>query len=94
MVMNIFERELAGEIISPSDPDFPLIHEKIARAFELTSRLNALPFGSPETADILAELFGSPPRSVRKALTAVLYGFREKYKDRQKLYDTTVLHLL
>ena len=60
MVMNIFERELAGEIISPSDPDFPLIHEKIARAFELTSRLNALPFGAPETSDILAELFGSP----------------------------------
>lgn len=60
MVMNIFERELAGEIISPSDPDFPLIHKTIVRAFELTSRLNALPFGSPETADILAELFGSP----------------------------------
>ncbi len=27
--MNIFERELAGEMISPSDPDFPPILEVI-----------------------------------------------------------------
>lgn len=42
MKVNIFERELAGETISPSDPDFPLIHEVIHHAFELTSKLNRL----------------------------------------------------
>lgn len=56
--MNIFERELAGEMISPSDPDFPLILEVIHHAFELTSKLNRLDYGDIKIKEILHELFG------------------------------------
>ncbi|MDE6834068.1 MAG: sugar O-acetyltransferase [Ruminococcus sp.] len=56
--MNIFERELAGEIISPSDPDFPPVHEVIHHAFELTSELNRLNYGDKKSREILRELFG------------------------------------
>lgn len=56
--MNIFERELAGETISPSDPDFLPILEVIHHAFELTSKLNRLDYGDTKTKEILHELFG------------------------------------
>lgn len=56
--MNIFERELAGGTISPSDPDFPPIHEVIHHAFELTSKLNRLDYGDARAKEILYELFG------------------------------------
>ena len=56
--MNIFERELAGEKISPSDPDFPPILEVIHHAFKLTSKLNRLDYGDEKAKEILHELFG------------------------------------
>lgn len=56
--MNIFERELSGEIISPSDPEFPPILEVIHHAFELTSKLNSLNYGDQKAKEILCELFG------------------------------------
>ncbi len=56
--MNIFERELAGETISPSDPDFQPILEVIHHAFKLTSKLNRLDYGDEKAKKILHELFG------------------------------------
>lgn len=56
--MNIFERELAGETISPADPDFPSVHEVIHNAFRLTSTLNRLDYGNKKINEILCELFG------------------------------------
>ena len=56
--MNIFERELAGETISPSDPDFPPVHEVIHNAFKLTSKLNRLDYGDEKAREVLCELFG------------------------------------
>ncbi|GGG33563.1 hypothetical protein [Hymenobacter glacieicola] len=38
----IFERELAGEVISLDDPDYPQIYAIIRRAIHLTSELNAM----------------------------------------------------
>lgn len=58
--MNIFERELAGEIISPQEPDFPQIHAVIERAFELTWELNTLNRTDPRVRELLRELFGKP----------------------------------
>lgn len=57
--MNIFERELAGEVISPtSEPEFHLILDVINRAFELTTELNQLNYSNPRVREIMKELFG------------------------------------
>lgn len=56
--MTIFERELAGEMISPMDSDFPEILSVIEHAMELTTQLNQLYFKDPNVRPILAELFG------------------------------------
>lgn len=57
--MHIFERELAGEMISPADPDFPEILSVIDRAMELTTQLNQLHYKDPNVRPILGELFGA-----------------------------------
>lgn len=56
----IFERELAGETITPSDPDYPELMSMIERAFSLTTRLNALHYKHSDIQTILSELFGRP----------------------------------
>lgn len=56
----IFERELAGEVISPADPEFGKIYAVIEQAFSLTTRLNSLHFQDPAVRTILEELFGRP----------------------------------
>jgi acetyltransferase-like isoleucine patch superfamily enzyme len=38
----IFERELAGEVISLDDPDYPQIYAVIRKAIRITSELNAM----------------------------------------------------
>lgn len=38
----IFERDLAGEIISLDDPDYPQIYAVIRKAIRITSQLNAM----------------------------------------------------
>lgn len=38
----IFERELAGELISLDDPDYPQIYAVIRKAIRITSELNAM----------------------------------------------------
>lgn len=56
--MNIFERELAGDVISPSkEPEFNLILGVINKAFELTTELNKLNYSNPKARQILKELF-------------------------------------
>lgn len=57
--MDIFERELAGEVISPSEEaDFHLILNVINRAMELTTELNQLDYQHPRVREILEDLFG------------------------------------
>lgn len=56
----IFNRELEGKTISPSDPDYGELFSVIKQAFALTTRLNNLHYEDPEVRTILAELFGSP----------------------------------
>jgi len=56
--MNIFERELSGEVISPnSEPEFHLLLDVINRAFELTTELNKLDYRSTRVREIMTELF-------------------------------------
>ena len=55
--MDIFERELAGEMISPADVGFEKILAVIDQAFELTTELNQLGYKNPRTREILNQLF-------------------------------------
>ena len=55
---NIFERELAGEVISPQDPDYHLILDRINTALELTTELNKYDYKAPQVREILKKLFG------------------------------------
>lgn len=55
---NIFERELAGEMISPNDPDYSKILSRIEQALALTARLNQLNYQDAEVRELLAKLFG------------------------------------
>lgn len=55
---SIFERELAGEMISPADPEYGEILSVINHALELTTKLNVLSYQNPKVREILAELFG------------------------------------
>lgn len=60
MMNTIFERELAGETITPDDSDYPEIIVAIEHAFSLTAQLNGLYYKHPDVQMILAELFGHP----------------------------------
>lgn len=56
---NIFERELKGEVISPTkEPDFHLILDVINHALKLTTELNQLNYSNPRAKALLKELFG------------------------------------
>jgi acetyltransferase-like isoleucine patch superfamily enzyme len=53
----IFERELAGELISLDDPDYPQIYAIIRKAIRLTSELNAMTVDSNEQVNrVFSEL--------------------------------------
>lgn len=54
---DIFERELAGEMIPINDPEFYKILEVINQAFELTSKLNVLAPSDAKVREILKKLF-------------------------------------
>lgn len=57
--MDIFKRELSGEVISPSkEKDFPLILDRINLALQLTTKLNQLDYRDPKVREILSALFG------------------------------------
>ncbi len=56
---DIFERELAGEMISTSDSEYYKILEIINHAFELTNKLNTLAPSDSKVREILKELFGN-----------------------------------
>lgn len=68
--MNIFERELAGETISPADPDFPPVLEVIHHAFKLTSKLNRLDYG--DTKELVVQVVTMI--AVAVALRFALFG--------------------
>ncbi|UOQ52212.1 sugar O-acetyltransferase [Hymenobacter cellulosivorans] len=58
---SIFERELAGEVISLDDPDYPQIYAIIRKAIRLTSELNALTVESNEQVNrVFSELINKP----------------------------------
>ncbi|PJJ60920.1 sugar O-acetyltransferase [Hymenobacter chitinivorans] len=58
---SIFERELAGEVISLDDPEYPLIYAIIRKAIRLTSELNALTVESNEQVNrVFSELINKP----------------------------------
>lgn len=55
---DILIRELRGEPISPDDPEFYKILERINGALDLTAELNQLKYKDPETARIIEKLLG------------------------------------
>lgn len=56
--MDIFERELAGEVIDPqTDPEFDKFLAVQRRSYELTHKLNTLPYLGDEMKPVLKELF-------------------------------------
>ena len=60
-VTDIFERELAGEVISLDDPDYPQIYAVIRRAIRLSSELNALRVDDNEQVNrVFGELINQP----------------------------------
>ncbi|MBO0358031.1 sugar O-acetyltransferase [Hymenobacter sp. BT186] len=57
----IFERELAGEVISLDDPDYPQIYAVIRKAIRLTSVLNAMQVDDNEQVNrVFSELINKP----------------------------------
>lgn len=57
----IFERELAGEVISLDDPDYPQIYTIIRKAIRLTSVLNAMLVEDNEQVNrMFSELINKP----------------------------------
>ncbi|RSK43885.1 sugar O-acetyltransferase [Hymenobacter rigui] len=57
----IFERELAGEVISLDDPDYPQIYAVIRKAIRLTSELNAIAVEDNEQVNrIFNQLINQP----------------------------------
>jgi acetyltransferase-like isoleucine patch superfamily enzyme len=57
----IFERELAGELISLDDPDYPQIYAVIRKAIRITSELNAMRVDSNEQVNqVFSELIDKP----------------------------------
>ncbi|MCC3156494.1 sugar O-acetyltransferase [Hymenobacter sp. 15J16-1T3B] len=57
----IFERELAGEVISLDDPDYPQIYAVIRKAIRLTSELNAMPVDdNAQVNRVFSELINRP----------------------------------
>lgn len=58
--MDIFERELAGEVIDPeTDPEFGQFLAVQRRSYELTHQLNTLPYLGDEMIPVLKELFAA-----------------------------------
>ena len=56
--MDIFERELAGEFIDPqTDPEFDRFLAVQRQSYELTHKLNTLPYLGDEMKPVLKELF-------------------------------------
>ncbi|QDA60342.1 sugar O-acetyltransferase [Hymenobacter jejuensis] len=57
----IFERELAGEVISLDDPDYPQIYAIIRKAIRITSELNAMRVDDNEQVNrVFSELINKP----------------------------------
>ncbi|TGD79463.1 sugar O-acetyltransferase [Hymenobacter wooponensis] len=57
----IFERELAGEVISLDDPDYPQIYAVIRKAIRITSELNAMRVDDNEQVNrVFSELINKP----------------------------------
>jgi acetyltransferase-like isoleucine patch superfamily enzyme len=57
----IFERELAGELISFTDPDYPQIYAVIRQAIRITSELNAMRVDDNEQVNrVFSELINRP----------------------------------
>jgi acetyltransferase-like isoleucine patch superfamily enzyme len=57
----IFERELAGEVISLDDPEYPQIYAIIRKAIRLTSQLNAMTVeDNAQVNHVLSELTNQP----------------------------------
>lgn len=58
--MDIFERELAGEVIDPeTDSEFGQFLAVQRRSYELTHQLNTLPYLGDEMIPVLKELFAA-----------------------------------
>ena len=57
----IFERELAGEVISLDDPDYPQMYAIIRKAIRITSELNAMRVADHEQVSrVFSELIDKP----------------------------------
>ena len=56
----IFERELAGEVISLDDPEYPQIYAIIRKAIRLTSALNALVEDNAQVNQAVSALLNKP----------------------------------
>jgi acetyltransferase-like isoleucine patch superfamily enzyme len=60
-VRTIFERELAGEVISLDDPEYPQIYAIIRKAIRITSELNAMVVEDNEQVNrVFSELINKP----------------------------------